>query len=350
MLPRLTEAALAHSRPVRRRTLLAGTAAGSAAALASGCAPSDQGTPGPAGGEPVTLMTSFGAFGRDAYTWVAVAKGFFAEAGFDVTVEPGDGTEANVQILAGQTAEFAVFDLTGAIIARAQGATGFTTLAAVQQLPLAAVMCRNPELDHPMDLHGHTVGLPAGAATDLLFTLWAEAAGVDLSQVRQEAMSPPELVPALTAGRVDAIGQFVVGRPLVQGALDGEVTMFPYGDYLSDLYGIGLHTTTTRAEHDPEGCIRFRDALLRGLEYAVEHPDEAGQILHEAVPESDPETAAEELRLMHPYVTANAQPAGALSLSKLARAVALLQAANVIDRWVEPEDIVDEALILDAES
>jgi hypothetical protein len=37
--------------------------------------------------------TSFGNFGRDAYVYVAIAKGYFKAAGFDVTVTAGNGSE-----------------------------------------------------------------------------------------------------------------------------------------------------------------------------------------------------------------------------------------------------------------
>jgi len=44
--------------------------------------------------------TSFGNFGRDAYVYVAIAKGYFKAAGFDVTVTAGNGSEDDMRLIA----------------------------------------------------------------------------------------------------------------------------------------------------------------------------------------------------------------------------------------------------------
>jgi hypothetical protein len=42
------------------------------------------------------LVSSFSTTGRDAYWWVAKAKGFYEEVGLDVEVVPGSGTGNNI--------------------------------------------------------------------------------------------------------------------------------------------------------------------------------------------------------------------------------------------------------------
>lgn len=288
----------------------------------------------------VTYLTSFGQLGRDAYAYVAQDRGYFAEANLSVTIEPGSGSNPNLQALLGGQAQFAAFDLSGAVIARDAGADGFVAIAAVQQLPLAALMSIDPGVRRPADVAGKRVGLPAGAVTELLFPTWAELAGVDVSRVEQVPLGPTELVPALAAGQVDVIGQFVVGKPLVAAATGVEPTVLPYSDVLTDLYGIGLHTTTELVADDPQLCLRFRDALLNGLAYALANPAEAGEILHQHNPSADPEVAGEEMRLMYPWAWVPAGELGEIDPDRLARSVALLQSAGAITGWVEPEELV----------
>lgn len=97
---------------MRRRTfVVAGIAA-----LTAGCsrAKSDAGPPIKA-----TLLTSYGTRGRDAYAYVAVDKGYFRAAGFDVRIEPGGDLAAGLRRLAsaGGSPVFATLDLTGCLLA-----------------------------------------------------------------------------------------------------------------------------------------------------------------------------------------------------------------------------------------
>jgi NitT/TauT family transport system substrate-binding protein len=333
---------------VSRRTLGLGAASVTVAAgLLAACGRED---PAPAADGPpdqVTYTTNFGQLGRDAYAYVALEKGFFSEANLEVTIEPGSGTNPNLQALLGRQVQFTAVDMAGAIIARSEQA-GFVALAAIQQLPLAAVMTyADSGIRVPQDLPGRSVGFPAGAVTELLFPAYAQLAGIDLDAVEQVGLDPPQLVPALAAGRVDAIGQFVVGEPLVAAAGEGrEVVVLPYSEYVTDLYGVALFTTTALAEQDPDLCVRFRTALLRGLEYAMANPAEAGQILARYAPEADPEVAAAETELMIPYarVLEPDHTLGWLDEARVARGLAVMQALSQSEPGLTPTDLVAFAL------
>lgn len=349
--------------PVSRRTVLGAglalPAGGLLAACTGGEQPADAGDDTP---DEVTYVTNFGQLGRDAYAYVALDKGFFAAANLDVTIEPGRGTNANLVALLSGRAQFTVIDMAGAITAygnvvedpdgNSAAAVGFSALAAVQQQPLAAVMAFDDAgIEQPLDLEGKRVGLPTGAVTGLLFDAYADLAGINLDRVERVEVAPPDLVPALAAGQVDAIGQFVVGRGLVASAGGGrEVVVLPYSEYLQDLYGVVLITSADRAESDPDLCLRFRDALLQGLAYSLDRPDEAGEILArpEYNPEMPPEVAAGEVEAMIPYsrVLEAGRELGDLDAAKMARGIAVMQAIGRADDGLFPDDLVAWELTL----
>jgi NitT/TauT family transport system substrate-binding protein len=180
----------------------------------------------------------------------------------------------------------------------------------------------------------------AGGAPWLLFPAYARLAGVDLRTVRWVHAEAAQLPPALAAGRVEGIGTFVVARPSVEKAARGRtVVVLPYSDVLTDLYGNALLAATRVVRDDPDLVRRFAQALLKGLVYAVEHPEEAGQILHRRVPAQDPATAAAELTLMRPYVRVNGA-VGAIEPTRVARAIAILSGAGVLTGPLEPDDVV----------
>lgn len=344
------------ARALSRRTLLGAAAVTPLAGVLAGCS-SDQ-PAAEAGGPPdrVTYLTNFGGLGRDSYAWLALERGYFAEANLEVVIEPGSGTNPNVQALLAGQAQFASVDLAGAAITRIEQ-DGFTTIAAIHQRPLAAVMAyADSGIGSPADLSGRSVGLPSGAVTELLFPAYAELAlGPNAEKVEQVSLEPAALVPALASGQVDAIGQFVVGRPLIQAAGGGrEVVVLPYDEFLDDLYGVGLCTSVDLVERDPQLCTRFRDALLRGLEAAMADPALAGRVLAEHNPEADPEVAAAEMELMAPYsqVTETGRPLGHIDPARLARHIALLSAVGLLgfNPGLTPDDLASFALVPGGES
>src|SRR5262245_65299460 len=111
------------TRYVRAMTLAAMAAVLVAAA---GCAkaaePAAASVPSQATVDKVTYVTGFGAVGRDAFAWVAKEKGYFRDAGIDVTIQLGAGTDQNLSALTAGQAQFACIDMTGVMVQEGKGA------------------------------------------------------------------------------------------------------------------------------------------------------------------------------------------------------------------------------------
>ncbi|WP_245715643.1 ABC transporter substrate-binding protein [Micromonospora peucetia] len=133
----------------------------------------------------------------------------------------------------------------------------------------------------------------------IIFPAYAKAAGIDPKSVKFVPSSPQSLPQLLAAGSVDAIGQFAAGKPLLEKAAGGKtVTMLPYADKLPDLYGNGLLVSATKLDSDRAEVEKFTAALVKGLIYAVEHPEEAAQLLKKHDRTADEKVAAAELTEM----------------------------------------------------
>ena len=338
------------------RTLVAAALATTLAA-AAGCSGDDSDDAASGSGtqslEKITYLTSFGNFGRDAYAHVAKEKGFFAEAGFDVDIKPGAGTGDNLKnVVAGQ-AQFTPLDLTGCLLAAGgkQKVTGFTAVAAVQQRTMAAIMTlEGKKISAPKDLEGKKLADLPGSVVRNLFPTYAKLANVDETKVEWANGTPQSLMGTLIGDQVDGIGQFVVGKPTLEG-LDKvkkrKAVLLPYSDYLQDLYGNVLVTSTKYAQDNPEKVKKFTAAVLKGLEYSIANPVEAGQILKKAVPTTVPESAAAELTLMAPFVRSEASgvPVGALDSQRVARSIAILQGSGQIEAGLTPEQVIKFDLV-----
>jgi len=122
------------------------------------------------------------------------------------------------------------------------------------------------------------------------------------------------------------------------------VVVFPYSTYLPDLYGNATVTTASLAAKKPDLVKRFRAALLKALKYTIQHPDEAGKLLHSKHPETDAKAAAAEIKLMTPAVTAEGtENIGLITRARMQRALTSLQNAGVIQSGLTPQDVVDFA-------
>jgi len=301
----------------------------------------------------LTYVTAFGAAGRDAFAWVAEQKGYFRDAGIDVQIELGKATGENLKALASGKAQFTSLDFTGAMIsAGAKNSTAyrdFRAVLAIHQRTLVSIMAmRGSGITTPKDLKGKRIAAAANSVNQLLFPGYAKLAGIDTAGIRWIAVQPVQLGPALASGKADALSTFLIGRPTIEKATvqarSKHVVVFPYSTYLPDLYGNATVTTASIAAKKPDLVKRFRAALLKGLKYTIQHPDEAGKLLHAKHPETDATAAASEIKLMTPAVTAEGESSiGLITEARMRRAITSLQNAGVVQPGMTPQDVVDFA-------
>ncbi|MBB2946256.1 NitT/TauT family transport system substrate-binding protein [Actinoplanes lutulentus] len=288
----------------------------------------------------VKYLTAFNAFGREAYAFVADEKGYFAEQGLDVEISIGTGSGENMAALASGAADFAPVDSTGYILTKATGkVTGITAVSAVQQKSMVGFMTLDGYgITTPKDLEGRVMGDQSGATTTLLFPTYAKLAGIDASKVEIVPVNAGELAGALAAKKVDVIGQFVVGKPLIEKAAGGKAAIsLPFSDVITDLYG---NVLLTSEKTDPALSAKFNTALIKGLEYAITNPVEAGQILNKAQPETDAAVAAKELEIMAPYARGEGAKLGEIDNERVSRVIEILTDAGSIPAGKKPAEFI----------
>lgn len=343
---------------MRRLPRTIGAAALATALLVlAGCSGSDDSADaGNAGsGTPVkvTYLTSFGNFGRDAYAWVALEKGYFRDAGFDVTIQKGEGSAGNIQKVVSGQVQYTPIDLTGGLLYLGKNpqSQDFTAVAAIQQRTMAAIASTEDKgIKTPKDLEGKTLADTPGSVVRNLFPTYARLANIDESKVKWQNGEAASLIGTLAQGKVDGIGQFVVGRPTIAAVTKKTPTFLPYSDYLTDLFGNVLITSTKLAKEKPEEVKAFAQALLKGLEYSLAHPDEAGQILKQkdATGTANPDAAKAEIELMGAYVRSagSGEKLGAIDVQRVARSIAILEGSGQIPAGqITPEKIISVDLV-----
>ena len=343
------------------RGLKALLALGTTAALlaTAGCSGSSSGSAGATEGpgnsfDKVTYLTAFGAAGRDAFAWIAQEKGYFKDQHLDVRIQLGKATGENLKALASGQAQFAALDLTGAMISADPAKPGvvapnrdFRAILAIHQQTLVSVMAiEGSGISTPKDLTGKKIAAAANSVNQMLFPGYAKLAGINTAGISWAAVQPAQLGPVLASGKVDALSTFLIGRPTIekatQQAKQRGVVVFPYSQYLPDLYGNAVVTTTAMTEGKTDLVRRFREAIRQALIYTVAHPEEAGTLLHQKQPATLAASATAEIKLMTPSVNAQgADRVGQISQDRMTKAIASLRTAGVIGSDLTPQDVVD---------
>lgn len=287
--------------------------------------------------------TSFGDFGRDAYVYVAIAKGYFKQAGFDVTVSAGNGSEDNMKLIAAGRIDYAPVDFTAAVVARANDDLPVKIVSLVHQHTLSAEFAvKGGGIKTAKDLAGKKVGDFPGSTTEVMFPLFAKKIGIDPKSVTFVPASPQAEPALLAAGKLDAVGQFTVGVPLYEAVTKKQILSFAYARYFPDLMGIGIAASDDRIAKDPAQVKAFVAALDRGLAYSIAHPDEAGRIIHSYVHLTDAGLAASELRIMKQYVATPQTAAhgiGYIDPKRVAATIAIVNAGFHPKRHLQVKDV-----------
>lgn len=306
-----------------------------AAPLLTACG-NDEKSPSKAGTK-ATFLTAYGTAPRETYAWVGLAKGFFAEAGIDLTVLPGQPSDANLKSLAAGQAQFASLDYVSAL----RGAANFPDYRAIMALQnttlLSMITLSDRGITKPVDLAGRNLGAAPAAASQTLFPSYAKSVGFDPKSCTF-VQAPTDQLPALLAsGRVDAIGAYATDTANAENAAPGKTAVaFPYGDFISDLYGTVMIATTAVLSTDPGLAQRFASAMAATVQFTVDQPEEAGRLVQQQLPTVKGAVVTAVDRKLKPYV-------GPFSMeqAKVARGITVLQGAGLAKAGLQPADIID---------
>lgn len=143
------------------------------------------------------------------------------------------------------------------------------------------VLGPNVDVSVPSDLEGKKIGMAAGAGVGMAITAMCEEYDVDCSKITLVNLQPPDQIPALVRGDIDAMaiwnpyaleGVKVGGRLYFSGNksyIDGAEKTVNYM-YLDG----GLIVNGEFADKNPETVKAVMRALIRATEYMNSHPVE----------------------------------------------------------------------------
>ena len=238
--------------------------------------------------EKITFVLDWTPNTNHTGIYVAMANGYFEEAGLEVEVvqPPEDGAEV---LVASGKAQFGVsfqdYIAPGLI---GDDPLPITAVAAVIQHNTSGIISRAGEgMDTPKGLEGHkyaTWDLPVEKAT---IAQVMKADGGDFDKVELIPSTVTDEVSALQSKSVDAIWIYYAwaGVACQVAGLDTDYFAFADIDPVFDYYTPVIIGNNTYLEEHPDQAKAFVAAMSRGYQYAMENPEKAAQILMDAAPE-----------------------------------------------------------------
>lgn len=246
-----------------------------------------------AGGTPtettkVTFMAGYKPQANLPFVGVYVAqeKGFFEEQALEVEIQHSDGSQ-HVQLLATGKIQFATGDAAQVLRRRAETDIPIVAVALVGQTGQQGwVALADTGIEAPTDWVGKTVGFRDTIPPDFYAIL--DANNIDPNTVKtvNVGFQPPTL---LLEGRVDVYPVFLSNEPDTIRRQGKEVTVFRAADYGVPTLGLTYLSNEDFIASDPDVVERFVKAALRGIQYAIDNPEEAIDIVLEYAPQEDAE-------------------------------------------------------------
>ena len=240
--------------------------------------------------------------------YVAQAKGFYEDQGLDVTIlEGGPGKPAKDGVLNGEVT-FAVTSFAEQRDLVTSGAPSVAVMSAFQIPPLVIFSLETSGIGDPRDLAGKKVGVTTEYWRKVLRQT-LEAAGADPTSVIEVKVEVNDLE-KLYDGTVDAWLGYVQDEP-IRAKVAGHpvVNMFPADFGIGGYEGLVIAAQST-LDSSPQMVEAFVAASVQGWRYAIEHPDEAAEILTDWAPDTTPAFQKLAVRAVAPLVDTPQVPIG----------------------------------------
>ena len=206
--------------------------------------------------------------------YVALAQGWYEDEGVIVEILPYSGTNGDLLVAEG-VADVAFSFATVVPFSRAQGLDVVSIAAVLQKSPTEIAALEDGPIKRLRDMDGK---LYAGWGLPYELPQWRTVIQADGGEGTAElVVLDTGAYDALLAGRVHAVEIFVTWEGLDWDRQGIEYRTWRHADFgVPDRPAVLLVTSGETLDEKEDALIRFMRATLRGYEFAVEDPDEAG--------------------------------------------------------------------------
>jgi len=250
----------------------------------------DTSAPADSDAQSATLVLNWTPNAHHLGVYAAEEMGWYDDAGIDLTiVEPTQGGVE--QAIGSGAAEFGISAAEFVLPARAEGipVVSIATILPVNDSALMAL--GDSGIAEPADLAGTTYGGYGGALETELINRLAECGGVDPGEISHVEVGNVDYLAGLDADRFDFAWVFSGWDALRATEVEErDISLVKFEDYtdcIPNWYTPLFIAGEDLIADDPDLVRTFLDVTARGYRLVIADPQQAADLMLEAVPETD---------------------------------------------------------------
>lgn len=239
----------------------------------------------------LTFQLNFAAGGYNAGFQLALVRGFYKDAGLDVTIEPGNGSQITAQLVAAGKADIAFADAAPVMKLISSGAKMKILSTILQGNPNQVTALKKTGLKSVADLKGRSIGMPSSGSQPTMFPLVMAANGLKDGDVRIVTMPGDSLVASLMQGTVDTIAGSVDSYAITLKGLGAETTDFLFIDSGAPTVSTSIIASDAFLAASPDIARKFVAASLKGWYATLAEPAAGVAALKKNFPDANEKAA-----------------------------------------------------------
>ena len=284
--------------------------------------------------------------GRIAPFFNGLDKGFYREAGIDITITRGYGSGDTVKRVAGGSNPYGIADTAAIVPGRSRGTMVKAIGIIHDRAPHTIFSLKKTGIRTPQDLKGKTLAAPLGSSVRILFPVFARVNGLDPEKdVTWLTVDGAAMPATLLSGRAHGLPNFLTdGPPLfAQAKAQGdEIASLRFSEWGVDLYATALISTDDLIRQRPDLARRLVGAALKSWAFAVENPEETLRMFLVRTPEASPEVTRQMLTIVLDLLLSEATEKhgiGWIERAKMEKTIEVLTQYLNLPRRVSAEEV-----------
>ena len=227
---------------------------------------------------PIKFQLDWRFEGPAALFLQSAAKGYYKQAGLDVTIDSGNGSSGAVTRVASGTYDMGFADMAALMEFHANNPDAPNKPVAVMMVynntPAAVLALKKSGITKPKDLEGRKLGAPVFDAGRKGFPIFQKANHIN--SVSWTSMDPPLRETMLVRGDIEAITGFSFTSLLnleARGVKTEDVVILPFAEHGVKLYGNVIVATPKLIAENPGAVKAFLSAFTKGAKDVMANPD-----------------------------------------------------------------------------
>jgi NitT/TauT family transport system substrate-binding protein len=230
----------------------------------------------------VSLAPHWSPQAQFAGYYVGLERGIYRKAGIELKIITGGPRVSSSALLRDGKVDFSLMWLSNAIQQRSAGAKIVNIGQVVSRSSLMLVAKKTRGIHTPSDMNGKTIGIWGGdfqiqplaffRKYNLKVNIVSQGNSINLF-----FFDGIDVTSAMWYNEYHAI--------LNAGFQEDELTTFFFSDYGLNFPEEGIYCSERLLQNDPQLCVDFMTATLKGWQYAFSHPEDALDVIMERIHE-----------------------------------------------------------------